>query len=99
MAAVFLQLIHRGKGLLEPFNRVRNADPSEIPGGRDGKQIKADIGRGSAVGGHRFRNFLKIIRGKKMMLPVDEGFKKTPGLAGDRTKILTVGGNQGFTRE
>jgi hypothetical protein len=39
---------------------------------------------------NRMGNLLKIIRRQKVMCGCNEGFEKSPGFAGNQTKVLTI---------
>ena len=62
VAAVLRQPSHGRERRLQPLHGLEGPDPSEVPRARYRQQIEADIGRRCAMGYHRLRSFLEIVR-------------------------------------
>ena len=79
MAAKALQAVHRRERRLQTFDRLRRADPTEIPGAGDGEQVEADVGRRGSVSDRRRGFFLKIIGRQHVVAFSHEGLEVAPG--------------------
>ena len=62
MAAKARHASHRRERRFQPVDGLGRADPTEIPGADDGKQIEADVGRRGSVGDAGRGVFLEIVR-------------------------------------
>ena len=81
MPAESLQAAHRRKCFFEPIDRRREAQPAEIPRGKHGKKIEAQIGRRGAVRDDRVRILLIVVRRKHVVFRRHECFEEVPSAA------------------
>ena len=87
MALKACELIERIKRRFESLDCRHRAGPPKITRRDSRQQIKADIGRRSAVGDRGLRIFLKIIGRQEIVSRGHEGLEKAPGAARDEAQV------------
>ena len=78
------QRLHHLQRGVQTFRTLVGTQPTEIPGGQNGDEIQAHVGRRGAVRDDGLRRFLEIVRRKPVVTRGDEGFKEAPGSASDQ---------------
>ena len=77
---------HCRKGRFQPVDGLGCANPTEIAGADNGKQIQSNVGRRGSVGELGCRVFLKVVRRQHIVVRRHEHFKEPPGAARSLTQ-------------
>ncbi|MCY1500932.1 hypothetical protein D9M68_349900 [compost metagenome] len=88
VAAILRQAVDGGDRLLQPVDRLLEADPAEITCRHHRQQVDADIGRRGALGQDRLRRFLEVVRRQEVLLGGHEGLEITPGAPGNQAHLV-----------
>ena len=91
MAAAPLHLARSCQRHVDAVDRIRQADPAEVPRRNDRQQVDADVGRATCGRDHRMRHLLEIVRRQHVVLGRDERLEIEPGPARDRAQPRPVG--------
>ena len=92
MALVFGQFLQALQSFIKAMNSVAETDPTELPCGKNRKQVKSEVGRGTAVGECGGRLLLKVVRRQKVILFFYKAGEKMPDLTASQMQVFTLGG-------
>ena len=77
---------HCRKRRFQPFDGLGRANPTEVTGADDGKQVQADVCRRGSVGDLGFGILLKVVRRQHIVFRRHKRFEEPPGAACDLTQ-------------